>query len=156
MGLLNNSQWNEAVRRTIAKSTVPCEIVEVKELPGKPDESGKSPKDTTRITLRFLKDAKTIDNDTIAVGGTVDVMLNTAPNTNGDSKLEQMNRISQERFRELVVSALRLPVSERDPHGKMTAAGGADALKGKQVIVDFSPSSQGMNSVARFSAVAAP
>lgn len=155
MALLSNKSYNDAVRRTVAKSTLPCEIVEVRELTGKVD-GDKPPKDTTFITLRFSKDAKTVDGDVIAAGGTVDVALSTAPNTNGDSKLESMNRISMERFRELVVSALRLPAGEKDPAGKLEAMGGADALKGKQVIVDFSPSSQGMNSVAKFSAVAAP
>ena len=153
MGLLNNKDWSGAYRRTIAKTTAECSIADIREPEPKVGDDGKPGKDSTFISLRLEQDVKDTNGDVIAKGGTVDVTLNTAPNPDNDEKITMMNRISQERFRELVVSALGLDPKTKTAFEEFTAMGGPAALKDRHVIVDFKPSSQGMNSVNKFAAV---
>jgi len=153
MGLLNNKDWSGAYRRTIAKTTAKCSIVEVRDVEGKLGDDGKPGKDTTYITLRLEQDVKDQNGDVVATGGTVDIALNTSANPDNDDKITTMNRISQERFRELVVSALGLDPKTKNAADELEKAGGANALKDRIVVVDFAPSKQGMNSVNKFAAL---
>lgn len=153
MGLLQNRDVNAAYRRTLAKCTMPCIIKEIREKTGEVGEDGKPAKDTTFITLQLQKDGKTTDGDDFKSGATIDVSLQYAPNPNGDSKLETMNRISMERTRELIIAGLRLPPNTKDPIGELEKNGGPSALNGRAIIVDFSPSKRDGNNVDKFSRV---
>lgn len=155
MGLLNSKDWGDAMRRTVAKGTKRCTIKEVRDQAGKPTEDGKPVKDTTFISLQLVEPAKTTDGDEIAPGAVIDIGLQTCSDTGGDEKLATMNRLSQERFRQLIVAAFKLPANSKEGPTVLEKNGGASSLVGRQVIADFSPSKQGMNNVDQFSAVPA-
>lgn len=155
MALLNNKDVNTAYRRTVAKSTKRCVIKDVRESAGKDQGDGKPIKDTMFVSLQLVEAAKTTDGDDIAPGGTFDVSFNTVADANGDPKLETMNRISRERFRELLIAGLGLPANSKDVMEQLDSRGGVSALLGKEIVVDWSPTKQGMNSVDKFAAVPA-
>lgn len=150
MGLLNNKDWSDACKRTIAKTTVKCSVVDIRDVEGK---EGKP--DATFISLRTESDVKDTAGDTLAAGYVFDVALNTSANPANDPKLDTMNRISKERFRELVVAALNLPPATKDAATEFEQAGGVEAVKGKVVLVDVAPSKLGNQNVNRFSRVPA-
>jgi hypothetical protein len=155
MGLLNSKDYNDAFRRTVAKGTKRCKVVDVRESAGKPKDDGSPVMDSTFIDLQLDEDAKTIDGDVIQAGAVISVTLNTCEHPQGDEKMVTMNRMSHERFRELVVACCGLPANCKDAADQLEKLGGAAALKGRVIAVDWSPSKKGMNSVDRFAAIPA-
>lgn len=155
MALLNNKDVNMAYRRAVAKGTKRCVIKDVRESAGKDKGDGKPVKDTMFVSLQLTEAAKTTDGDDIAPGGVFDVSFNTVADPAGDTKLETMNRISRERFRELLIAALGLPDNCKDVIEQFESRGGVSSLIGKEVVVDWSPTKQGMNNVDKFAAVPA-
>jgi hypothetical protein len=154
MGLLNNKDWSGAVKQTLAKCTVKVCVKDMRDVDGKVTDDGRQKPDCTFITLQLLQDAADTDGGVFKAGGTVDVALNTSPNPDDDPKLATMNRISQERFRELIVAALQLDPKCRDAAEQFEQAGGKDAIKDKIVVADLAPSKVGTLNVSRFSRVA--
>lgn len=152
-GLLKNKDVNNAYRRVVAKGTKRVSIVEVREKEFPAGEDGSPARCATFVPLRLEEDAKDTDGGDIKAGAVVDIAFNTSDNPNSDDKVATMNRISEERFRELVVAALRLPKDVKDVIGQLESAGGADALKGRVVVADFSPSKNGNNNINKFAAL---
>lgn len=157
MGLLNSSDWAKPAR-VIGKASVIVRINDVRETIGKAD-NGKPARDMTWLTLVTQAPTKTLDGEELPVGFPCEVALGTYSDigTIADpgerEKAAKANEISQRTFRSLVLAALRLPQSTKNAAEELQKQGGAEALKGKLVVADFSASSQGMQNVNRFSAV---
>ena len=154
MSLLKNKDAiNTAYRRTVERCAKRVSVKDVREAAGKENDDGSPPRDVTFISLQLEEDAKTVDGDDMKAGAVVEISLNSTDNPGDDQKAKDMNRISAELFRSLVVAAMRLPKNCKDAMDQLEAAGGIDAIKGRVVVATFKPGKTGLNNVSSFAAV---
>lgn len=153
MSLLTSGKYKDSYERVLAKGAKRCTIVNIRSIDGE-EKDGQPPRDMDVFSMQLDEAAKTIDGDVVEPGFIKDAVFGSYPRTDGDAKRETTNRISGERIRELVISALRLPAACKDPHAEVEKQGGLSCLKGRQVVVEWS-ARDGRQNVDRFLAVPA-
>jgi hypothetical protein len=77
------------------------------------------------------------DGEALPVGFAKDIGFGYYDQTQGEQSLETVNRITNQRMFELVVHALGLPMNHKNPKEELDKQGGVDALRGRQVLVQF-------------------
>ena len=153
MGLLDTGAYKDNYKRTLARASLRCSILEVREIETKQRDDGKPARNVVFIDLKLEQPAKTTDGELVEAGFPVQLSLNYYPATNGDDALVTANRITGERVRQLIVSALDLPVNCKDVPAEVNARGGYSCLKGKEIAVDIDAKDDRQN-VNRFFGVA--
>jgi hypothetical protein len=138
MGVFDQGAYNDARTRNIADAVKLCVITDIRTVKGKPNEEGKPVRDATWITLSLRETAKDTDGEELPIGFPKDIAFGYYDQDQGEEKMQTVNRMTNQRIRELVVAALDLPQNHKEPHKELLAQGGVECLKGKEVLVAFS------------------
>lgn len=134
MGLLDSKVWRG--ERLIANSIKLSKITDVREVAFEAKD-GRPAASTVYFTLALQEAALDTDGKTLEPGFFKEVGLNTYPDgAGGDDQLARMGQDNEKLFWRVVAAALAEANNDELP-AKFQAKGGADALKGKVLKVQY-------------------
>ncbi len=145
MGMLTNKDYGTTpLQRTLAPGIKKCQLGDIREVNRKEGDT-KGPKCKTLINLTLLEPAATTDKDTVEAGFPVLVTINEWDGREHEAAPE---------YRELALAVLGWERSSKDDVlAAVAAAGGYAALKGRQLLVEFTVSKTGFQEVKNYNRV---